>query len=115
MSVIIVSRHPGAVAWLQATRPDLAGRVIASATPDDVRGNTVVGNIPLHLAALTHQVIAIEFSGTPPRGVEYTAEEMRAAGAYLTAYTVQRAPSQAPTGQPPRNVVGRSALQGFDD
>lgn len=62
--------------------------VLASATADDVRGKVVYGNLPLHLAALAAEVVAIEFSGIPPRGAEYTLVDMDAAGARLAAYTV---------------------------
>ena len=64
--------------------------VLSSATADDVRGKRVYGNIPLHLAALAAEVVAIEFDGEAPRGVEYTLDEMRRAGARLVAYKVQR-------------------------
>jgi hypothetical protein len=62
--------------------------VLASATPDDVRGKTVAGNLPLHLAALCQTVYAIEFDGPPPRGQEYTLADMHAAGARLVPYRV---------------------------
>lgn len=67
-------------------------RVLASATPDDVRGKVVYGNLPLHLAALTSEVHAVEFSGTPPRGAEYSLADMDAAGARLACYRVEVAP-----------------------
>ena len=62
--------------------------VIATATPDDVRGKKVYGNLPLHLAALAEKVVAIEFDGAPPRGAEYSLADMEAAGARLSVYTV---------------------------
>lgn len=93
MKQVIVSRHAAAVefirqeAGLEETVP-----VIEQATAEDVRGAVVYGNLPLHLAALAHTVIAVEFEGAPPRGTEYTVVDMHAAGARLRAYKVQSAP-----------------------
>lgn len=87
---IIVSRHPAAINFIRATAPAFADApVVISATPDDVRGKVVAGNLPLHLAALAAEVVAVEFAGDPPRGHEYGTEEMRAAGAYLARYRVE--------------------------
>lgn len=89
MAFLIVSRHPGAVQFIREELPAFANApVIESATIDDVRGNTVAGNMPLFLAAMCKVAIAVEFTGDPPRGVEYTAEDMRKAGATLSAYSV---------------------------
>lgn len=90
---IIVTRHTGAIAWLREENPALATcQVIESPTADDVRDREVVGNVPMHLAAVAHAVTAIEFEGAPPRGAEYGVEEMRAAGARLVRYVVRPAP-----------------------
>lgn len=75
--------------WPHSPTIDLTVPVVAEVTPDDVRGKRVVGNLPLHLAALCASVTAIEFAGAAPRGQEYTAEDMTRAGARLTAYTVK--------------------------
>jgi putative CRISPR-associated protein (TIGR02620 family) len=89
METIIVTRHAGALEWLRRHHPALAeAPVLASATPDDVRGRVVIGNVPLHLAAEAAEVLAIEFSGTPPRGADYSADDMEAAGARLRRYRV---------------------------
>jgi len=52
-------------------------------------------NVRNHFAApcryrfhLADEVVAVEFSGAPPRGAEYTAADMVAAGARLEAYVV---------------------------
>jgi len=55
---------------------------------EDVRGRVVLGNLPLHLAQYAAEVWAIEFSGAAPRGAEYTAADMEAAGARLAWYVV---------------------------
>jgi hypothetical protein len=114
MNAIIVSRHPAAIEFIAECLSDnecgiecrpipshaACGYrgvrcgipiipVIESATAEDVRGKTVYGNLPLHLAALAESVHAIEFSGTPPRGTEYTLVDMHAAGARLVEYVVR--------------------------
>jgi hypothetical protein len=62
--------------------------VLAEVTADDVRGKHVLGNLPFHLAALCASVTVIEFAGVTPRGAEYTADDMTAAGARLAMYAV---------------------------
>ncbi len=88
---IIVSRHPAAIQFIRETMESPNLPVVAQATADDVRGKHVVGNLPLHLAALAKSVTSVEFSGSPPRGSEYSLEEMKAAGAHLSTYKVERA------------------------
>jgi putative CRISPR-associated protein (TIGR02620 family) len=90
--VIIVSRHPGAIAWLLEKYPELADVPIkAEVTAADVVGAVVIGNLPLHLAAQALHVVVIEFTGAPPRGAEYGPEEMDKCGARLRTYYVKRA------------------------
>lgn len=87
---LIVSRHPAAIEFIRQEMPEFADApLLASATADDVQGKEVAGVLPMHLAALTHRFYAVEFN-TPPRGAEYTIEEMRAAGARITPYAVAR-------------------------
>jgi putative CRISPR-associated protein (TIGR02620 family) len=89
MRKIIASRHTGAIEFVRSERPDFVdAEVRESVTPDDVRGAHVIGNLPLHLAALCGRYEAIEFSGPPPRGAEYGLKEMRACGARLVEYRV---------------------------
>lgn len=89
---IIISRHPAAVQFVREELPQFADApVLATASEEDVKGKVVAGNIPLYLACLAEQVVAIEFSGPPPRGQEYSIEDMRAAGADLRGYHVCRA------------------------
>lgn len=83
--------EPGSAEWDDSENAPACYRwvpVHSSVTADDVRGKHVVGNLPLHLAALCASVTAIEFEGAPPRGTEYTREEMERAGARLVRYTV---------------------------
>lgn len=90
---IIVSRHAATIAWLRAEYPHLASaQVLASAGVADVVGRNIWGNVPLHLAAAARTVYAVEFHGPAPRGAEYTADDMRAAGAHVRRYTVTALP-----------------------
>lgn len=91
MSKIIVSRHPGAVAFIRDALPEWAeAEVKAEVKADDVWGHEVIGNLPLHLACLCDIYIAVEFEGPPPRGAEFGIEEMKAAGARLQRYSVRK-------------------------
>jgi len=85
---VIVSRHAGAVEWLAAR--GITGEVIAQATPEDVAGKVVIGNLPLHLAAMTHQIGSIDMPGlrADQRGKDLTPAEMDAAGACIRWYVV---------------------------
>ncbi len=89
MEKLIVSRHPAAIEFIRRTLLEFAkAPVMAEVTAQDVRGKSVAGNIPLHLAVAAHDVWAVEFEGTPPRGAEYGLKEMEAAGARIARYAV---------------------------
>ena len=87
---VIVTRHDGAVKWLE-TRRGITGNVIAHATPEDVRGKVVIGALPLHLAALAERVGSIDMPGLTPaqRGQDLSPEEMDEAGAAIVWYEVR--------------------------
>lgn len=111
---MIVTRHAGAVEWLcRHLCPDLGPAewvpdlhrpgygvirwgtegidVWPEVDADDLGGDMVVaGNLPFALAARCRVVWAIEFAGKTPRGLEYTADDMEAAGARLVPYVVRR-------------------------
>jgi len=87
--VLIVSRHPAAIEFIkEESRLDDSVPVLESATAGDVCGCVVYGNLPLHLAAYALAVVAVEFDGEPPRGREYTLDDMHAADARLRVYQV---------------------------
>ena len=93
---VIISRHPAAIEFVRS-RPEFADApVVAQATPEDVAGKVVAGNLPLNLAALAAEVWAVEFTGNPPRGQEYTLADMQAAGATLRRYRVVALEEPAP-------------------
>ncbi len=117
MNKLIVSRHEAAVAFIRNAikdevdinrvvpiERDAAGNeyipnvicVRDSVTENDVRGADVIGNLPLHLAALCARYRAVEFSGPAPRGAEYTLDDMIAAGAHLVEYYVKAMKERAP-------------------
>lgn len=89
MRRVIVTRHPAAVELIHRELPQFRGApVLPVAREEDVAGAVVAGNLPLRLAALASLVLAIEFTGDPPRGRDYTLAEMDEAGAYISAYQV---------------------------
>lgn len=87
---VIISRHAGAVEWLEQL--GITGDVISHATPEDVQGKDVIGNLPLHLAALAKSVTVIGLPDLDPelRGQDLTPEQMDEAGANLTRYVVRQ-------------------------
>ena len=68
----------------------ITGEVIAQATPEDVRGKNVIGNLPMHLASLAAKVGSIDLPrlAAADRGRDLTPEEMDAAGATIRWYVV---------------------------
>ena len=87
---VIVTRHSGAVAWL--AERGITGEVIAHvADPAQIAGKAVIGNLPLHLAALAERVGSIDMPGLTPaqRGQDLSPEEMDEAGAAIVWYEVR--------------------------
>ncbi|HXF47489.1 MAG TPA: CRISPR-associated protein Csx16 [Burkholderiaceae bacterium] len=95
MTIWFVSRHPGAAAWARRQGLSVDRMVehldVAAMQP----GDTVIGTLPVHLAAavcergarLLHLALDL-----PPalRGRELSAEELAACGARLEQYRVER-------------------------
>ncbi len=86
--MIIVSRHAATVEWLR--EQGYEGQVIAHiANPEQIAGEIVIGNLPLHLAARAALVGAVEFElPAEMRGQELTLEWLRE-NASVRWYTVQ--------------------------
>jgi CRISPR-associated protein Csx16 len=94
MTTWFVTRHPGAIAW--AARQGIAvDRQVAHLDPADIQpGDTVIGTLPVNLAA---QVCArgarfFNLSLDVPaeaRGRELSADDLERFGARLEAYDVQ--------------------------
>jgi CRISPR-associated protein Csx16 len=84
---ILVTRHPGAIEWL--ARRLIKGRVVAHLDPDLLsHGDTVVGNLPAHLAAAVcargARYLHLQVELTPgDRGTELSADLLEARGATL--------------------------------
>ena len=75
-TAVIITRHQGAVDWL--AQQGITGVVTHHATPDVVKGQDVIGNLPLDLASLANTVTAILMPHLPPelRGKELSVEQM---------------------------------------
>ena len=100
MPTYFVTRHAGALGW--ARRRGLDAQAIPHLDPTRIRaGDTVIGTLPVHLAAAVcargARFLALEIVVPPDkRGVELTAEEMEAFGASLVPYEVRRLDDAAP-------------------
>jgi putative CRISPR-associated protein (TIGR02620 family) len=89
-TAVIVTRHPALVALLRERGliPD-GVRIIDHATPADVRGQHVIGVLPLSLAALARTVTEIPLAITPEmRGTELDLETLRRIAGEAVTYTV---------------------------
>ena len=94
MNTWFVSRHPGALQWMR--QHGLAfDRHVPHLDPADVqRGDTVIGTLPVHLAAQVcargavylHLVLEMP---AQQRGQELSASELQALGATLQPFHVQ--------------------------
>jgi CRISPR-associated protein Csx16 len=93
MTTLFVSRHPGARDWA-AEEGVSVDAVIAHLDPDTVQpGDTVIGTLPIHLAARVCQRggrylhLSLEL---PPeqRGRELSAADLRQCGARLEEFRV---------------------------
>lgn len=84
----IISRHAATVEWLRECGYD--GEVIAHVSdPSILKGQIVIGNLPLHLAAQAALVGAVEFDlPAEMRGQELTIEWLRE-NARIRWYTVR--------------------------
>ena len=89
-NIVIVTRHVGTVEWLN--KQGVHGRLVSRARPNDVIGNIVIGNPPLHLAYLARRVGIVDLPDLPTRlrGRELSADQMERYGAKITWYTVTR-------------------------
>lgn len=91
--VFFVSRHPGAVEWARQQGVRVDHWVTHLALEEVGAGDTVIGSLPVNLAA---EVCArgaryVHLSLNVPaalRGKELTVDDMQACGANLQAYTI---------------------------
>lgn len=97
MTTFFVTRHPGAIEW--ARRRDLqVDRFLAHLDPAVIApGDTVIGILPVNLAACVCARGARYFSlsldlPAAARGRELSADELDTYGARLEGYTVAKTP-----------------------
>ena len=97
MTTYFISRHPGARAW--AAQEGIAvDQVIDHLDPATIQpGDTLIGTLPVNLAAAVcarggrYLHLSLELPAAL-RGHELSAEQMRAYGARIEEFRVQRAP-----------------------
>ena len=93
---LIVTRHAPLVAWLE--KHGITGKVIAQATPEDVRGKNVYGVLPMWLGAEANTVTEVSMPGIPleartrMNGGDFTIEEMDSWGASMRTFVVTADP-----------------------
>lgn len=94
MTVWFVSRHPGALEWMQRHGPAFDRHVEHLALDDVQSGDWVVGTLPMQLAAQVcakgaeywHLVLHVP---QPARGLELSAQQLHNLGATLQRFHVQ--------------------------
>lgn len=117
MTTWFVTRHPGAIEWA-ARRGIQVDRQVAHLDTDEIAyGDSVIGVLPVHLAARVCALGAryINLSVDLPehaRGRELSADELTQFGASLEAYEVTKAPIwQFEEGQEVTEATRRNAGQ----
>ncbi|MBN1192723.1 MAG: CRISPR-associated protein Csx16 [Coriobacteriia bacterium] len=107
MTVWLVSRHPAAVEWVmeQGVPVDRVAEHLTAGMV--VEGDTVIGALPVHLAAdicdrrARYVHLALDVPAGQ-RGAELTVDDMREYGARLTEYHVSPVGPLGPTWPPGR-------------
>lgn len=119
MKTIIVTRHEGALEWLRKHHPELTEElcqscqglggcahcgaheqgegyvpiaidVLTHATPDDVRGNRVIGVLPEELSSLCAEYWKLSMNVPPGmRGKEISCADMERLGCSVKRYEVK--------------------------
>lgn len=87
MTTWLVTRHPGAVEWVQRHGPGFDCHVQHLAPEAVQPGDRVIGNLPMHLAAqYWHLVLRVPEQA---RGQELSAQQLSSLGATLQRFHVQ--------------------------
>jgi hypothetical protein len=88
--MLVVTRHPALVAYLlDIGIIDEHVKVVAHAVAADVAGQTVIGVLPLSLAALATRIIEVPLAvGPDDRGRELTIDDIRRLAQPPRAYRV---------------------------
>jgi len=101
MTVLFISRHPGAIEWATQQRLTI-DRFLTHLDPGVVRqGDTVIGTLPIHLAAQVCEQGARYFHlaldlPDEMRGRELSVEEIAARNARLVEFAIQSIPCATP-------------------
>lgn len=95
MTTYFVSRHPGALAWAAEEGIQVDQLITHLDTEIIQPGDQVIGSLPVNLAAEVCQrggrYLNLSLALTPElRGHELTVEQMRACGARLEEYQIER-------------------------
>ena len=90
METKIVTRHDGALEWVKKHHPEFADvEVIAQASPEDLKGNRIIGTLPIHLAAICKRYWHLEMTvPADRRGTEISCEDMEKFGCKITRFEV---------------------------
>ncbi len=89
---LIVTRHTAAEEYIRLHIPHFSHAPISeSVSRQDVFGKHIAGNVPLSFAADAASVTSILFETSPPRGAEYTLQDMYDAGVYHATFEVNYA------------------------
>jgi len=91
-NIAVVSRHPATTKeifrCLQEAGIEECETFTGNTATEDVSGKFIIGNLPLHLAAQTRAVYAVEFKKFPPRGEELTGDLWKEYGMTINPYKV---------------------------
>ena len=89
----IVTRHPALVRYLHELGVPASTPIIEHATVEDVRGETIIGVLPLSLAVHAHLVVEIPLAlELADRGQELSLERVREIAGPPIGYTVRTRP-----------------------
>lgn len=79
MKPIVVTRHAALIELLKEREMiDDSTEIVASCTPDQIRGRHVIGILPLHLAVFAESVTVVQIDAPPElRGRELDLEQTR--------------------------------------
>ncbi len=94
MTTWFVSRHPGALQWMQQCGPAFDRHVAHLDLADVQAGDRVIGTLPVHLAAqvcmrgASYWHLALQLPEAA-RGRELSAQELTASGATLQQFDIR--------------------------
>lgn len=90
MKSLIITRHEALVEFLEKEF-GIVGEVISHATADAVRGNKVIGVLPLHLAAEAAEIVSVDLNlPAEMRGKELTYDDVRKYYTGMHTYVVTK-------------------------